>query len=224
MSNPSEMASGARAILEAATEAFSRAGFDSVSLTDVANQAKVCKANIFHHFKSKDALYVEVLREACKGHAEFTEALLARSDLSSVDKLRQLIHFDFIDGFSNEQRFQLVIREILNTGCNTGRNLIEPVFLRNFAAVVGLIEQGKQRGEFRPDIDAAMTAMMIGGTVMLVFQNRSTVGGFPGMPAVSDPAEHAERVCQTILNGVVAAPVTAGKPTRSTASKPQEHS
>ena len=148
MSHPSEMASGARAILEAATEAFSRAGFDSVSLTDVANQAKVCKANIFHHFKSKDALYVEVLREACKGHAEFTEALLARSDLSSVDKLRQLIHFDFIDGFSNEQRFQLVIREILNTGCNTGRNLIEPVFLRNFAAVIGLVYPDRRGAGF----------------------------------------------------------------------------
>lgn len=221
MTPPPDLPSGARAILDAATIAFARAGFDSVSIADIAAQAGVSKANIFHHFKSKDALYVEVLREACKGHAEFTEALLARTDLSSVDKLRQLIHFDFIDGFGNEQRFQLVIREILNTGCNTGRNLIEPVFLRNFAAVVGLIEQGKQRGEFRADIDAAMTAMMIGGTVMLVFQNRSTVGGFPGMPPVSDPAEHADRVCGTILNGVVARP---GMADPLTSAQQQDHS
>lgn len=205
MSTTADIAAGARSILEAATEAFARAGFDSVSIADIASHAKVCKANVFHHFKSKEALYEEVIREACKGHAEFTEALLARDDLSSIDKLHELVRFDFVDAFRNELRTHLVIREICNTGCNTGRNLIEPVFLRNFSAVIGLIRQGQERGEFRAGIDPATTAMMIGGSLMLFFQNRETLDSFPGLGRGAQPEDYADKVCRLLLAGLTVA-------------------
>ncbi len=211
MTPPSDLpSSGARAILDAATLGFARAVFDSVSIADIAAQAGVSKANIFHHFKSKEALHQEVLREACKGHAEFAEALLARSDLSSVDKLRALIHFDFTDAFGNELRTHLVVREVLNTGCCTGRDLIEPVFMRNFMAVVGIIRQGQARGEFSADIDASTTALMMGGTLMFFFQNRHTLDSFPGLGNGLTPEHYADMVCRTVLGGVVAA--ASGKP------------
>lgn len=203
MEKPTDLAAGARSILDAATEAFANAGYDSVSIADIAGQAGVSKANIFHHFKCKETLYEEVLREACKGHAEFTEGLLAREDLSSVDKIRALIHFDFRNAFSQIERSHLVVREILNTGCDTGRGLVEPVFLRNFAAVIGLVEQGRQRGEFRAEIDAPMTAMMIGGTVILLFQNRRILDSFPGLGGNACPDDYAEMVCRTLLGGLI---------------------
>lgn len=204
MPQASDLSAGARAILEAATESFARAGFDSVSIADIATQAKISKANIFHHFKSKEALHREVLREACKGHAEFAEALLARDDLSSVDKLRTLIRFDFTDAFGNELRTHLVVREVLNTGCCAGRDLIEPVFMRNFIAVVGILRQGQERGEFRADINASATAVMMGGAVMFFFQNRRMLDRFPGLGHGAKPEDYADMVCRTVLGGVVA--------------------
>ncbi|GAC1634645.1 MAG: hypothetical protein NVS9B10_30750 [Nevskia sp.] len=208
-----DLSPGERSILEAAAEAFARAGFDSVSIADIAVQAGVSKANIFHHFKSKEALYLAVMREACKGHAEFTEALLARADVASVEKLRQLIRYDFEDLFENEQRSHLVVREILNTGCRTGRTMIQPVFLRNFNAVVGLLRQGQERGEFRRDLDPSVVAWMIGGTVMIFFQNRESLGHFPGMDGRIDPAGYAEKVYRIVLGGLCAEPA-AGAATR----------
>ena len=206
-----EISAGERSILEAAAEAFARAGFDSVSLAEVAAQAKVSKANIFHHFRSKEGLYLEVMREACKGHAQFTESLLARTDLSSTEKLKRLIEFDFDDLFHNEQRSHLVVREILNTGCRSGRSMIQPVFLRNFVAVVGLLRQGQECGEFRTDVDPAVVAWMIGGTVMLFFQNRESLGHFPGMDCRLGPAAYAAKVFEIVLGGLRAAPACAGK-------------
>ncbi|WP_293373328.1 TetR/AcrR family transcriptional regulator [Nevskia sp.] len=230
MSPPTDLpSSGARAILDAATEGFARAGFDSVSIADIAAQAGVSKANIFHHFKSKEALHQEVLREACKGHAEFAEALLARTDMGSVDKLQALIRFDFSDAFGHELNTHLVVREVLNTGCCAGRDLVEPVFMRNFMAVTGIIRQGQQNGSFADDIDPSTVTMMIGATVILFFQNRHMLDRFPGLPGSAPSDFYADLVFRTILGGVVASPsakppvVTAasGKPRAagSTASK-----
>lgn len=225
MPNPTDLASGARAILEAATIAFARAGFDSVSMADIAAQAGVSKANIFHHFKSKEALHQGVLKEACKGHAEFAESLLARTDMRSVDKLRALIHFDFADAFTNELATHLVVREVLNTGCCTGRDLVEPVFMRNFIAVVGIVRQGIENGELRADINPSASAMMMGGAVVLFFQNRHILDRFPGLGGNAGPEHYAELVCELMLGGMVAPPATAkparrAKPAATTAARP----
>ncbi|MBA4286746.1 MAG: hypothetical protein C0434_14565 [Xanthomonadaceae bacterium] len=235
MTLPSDLASGARAILDAATIAFARAGFDSVSIADIAAQAGVSKANIFHHFKSKEALHQGVLREACKGHAEFAEALLARTDMSSVDKLKALIRFDFADAFGHELNTHLVVREVLNTGCCAGRDLVEPVFMRNFVAVTGIIRQGQQNGAFAADIDPSTVTMMIGATVILFFQNRHILDRFPGLQAGAGSDTYADLVFRTLLGGVIAKPGPAGTPAatpsaapaqprraRSTASKPRQ--
>ncbi|MCX7073046.1 MAG: TetR/AcrR family transcriptional regulator [Gammaproteobacteria bacterium] len=216
-----DLASGARAILDAATIAFARAGFDSVSIADIAAQAGVSKANIFHHFKSKEALHQGVLREACKGHAEFAEALLARTDMGSVDKLRALIRFDFADAFANELNTHLVVREVLNTGCCAGRDLVEPVFMRNIDAVVGIIRQGQKNGAFAADIDPSTVTLMIGATVMLFFQNRQILDRFPGLQAGADPDTYADLVFRTVLGGVIAAPRTPATMPAKKATKPK---
>jgi TetR/AcrR family transcriptional regulator len=147
-------------------------------------------------------LYLEVMREACKGHAEFTESLLTRSDISSTEKLRLMLHFDLTDLFGNELRAHLVVREVLNNGCQTGRALIQPVFLRNFSAVVELIKQGQDNGEFRADLDPAVVAVMLGGTVMMLFQNRDIESHFSMLGGHAEPDAYAEKVYQTIVGGL----------------------
>ncbi|MDH4457529.1 MAG: TetR/AcrR family transcriptional regulator [Nevskia sp.] len=211
---PIVVSAGARAILDAAAATFAKASFDSVSIADIASQAGVCKANIFHHFKSKEALYLEVMREACKGHAEFAEALLADPTLSSVDKLRRLIEYDFRTLFGNEERSHLILREILDTGCRTGRTLVEPVFLRNFTAVVGLIRQGQQRAEFTTDVDPAVLAMMVGGAAMMLFQNRCSDGLLAGVDGSADPMACANTVFRTVLGGIAARGSSPATPSR----------
>jgi len=62
---------GAQSILEVAEQLFADSGFDSVSISDIAQRADVSKANIFHHFKSKEGLYLAVLKSAC-GHSART--------------------------------------------------------------------------------------------------------------------------------------------------------
>ena len=204
MEHPSDLAAGARSILDAATAAFAQGGFDSVSIADIARAAGVSKANVFHHFKSKEALHQEVLRLACTDHAEFAEDLLARDDLSSAAKLRALVAYDFEDAYAKPRDTHLIIREVMNTGCCTGRDLVEPFFMRNFDAIVAVIRQGQARGEFRADLDAPTVALTMGGSFVMFFQNRHQLGRLLGTGCCPTPADCAERVSAALLGGVLA--------------------
>lgn len=57
-------------ILAAATTAFARSGFAATGLDEVAAEAGITRVLLYRHFDSKDALYREVLQEACRRIAE----------------------------------------------------------------------------------------------------------------------------------------------------------
>ena len=50
------------AIINAAVHLFAEKGFDSTSVRDIVTKARVNQAAINYHFKSKDGLYLEVLK------------------------------------------------------------------------------------------------------------------------------------------------------------------
>jgi len=76
-------------IFSAAEQLFAERGFDSVSINDVAREAGVCKANVFHHFASKQALYETVLTRACEALGEEIERQLS----ARADPALQVSHF-----------------------------------------------------------------------------------------------------------------------------------
>src|SRR4029077_19543612 len=52
------------AIIKAAVHLFAEKGFDGTSVRDIVTKARVNQAAINYHFKSKDGLYLEVLKTA----------------------------------------------------------------------------------------------------------------------------------------------------------------
>ncbi len=63
-------ADGRERILHSAQELFARRGYHGVSISDVAQAAGVVKSAIYHHFESKEALYLAVLNETCAASRE----------------------------------------------------------------------------------------------------------------------------------------------------------
>lgn len=79
-------------ILDAATEAFARAGFSATSLEDVAIEAGVSRVILYRHFDSKADLYRQVLDRVCArlvatcGASDFTDDTLpALVDVAAQD-------------------------------------------------------------------------------------------------------------------------------------------
>jgi AcrR family transcriptional regulator len=65
---------GRERLVQAASSLFAQRGFYGVSVSDVANEAGVVKSAIYHHFESKEDLYVAVLQETARQSREQLEA------------------------------------------------------------------------------------------------------------------------------------------------------
>ncbi len=61
------------AILLAATELFSQKGYDGASMAELSRMTGAAGGTIFHHFKNKEALFLNILEE-------FKEAILSAFD------------------------------------------------------------------------------------------------------------------------------------------------
>lgn len=209
---------GALSILEAATDLFARDGYECVSVAAIADQAGVCKANIFHHYASKEVLYLEVMRKASAEHAELAEALL-KEDISCVEKLHRLTEYDIKTMIDHELRTRLIMRE-LGEACDSNvRRLAHQVFRRNFDLVIELFEQGKRSGEFRADFDPAAAAVAWCGSKNAFFLCREAMQDLQLFQGPNAARGFAEKVCKLLIEGIL--PRT-GKP--QTASRAVAHS
>ncbi len=74
-------------LLAGATQLFAERGFDDVSIELVLKQTKVSKGALYHHFSSKDALFVAVLEEV-ESRIVATVSAAAQHAQNPLDALR----------------------------------------------------------------------------------------------------------------------------------------
>lgn len=201
MPDPSATAAGRAEILAAATDLFGEAGFDSVSISAIARQAGTSKANVFHHFGSKESLYLEVMRGACD---VFSKALEDALDAEGgfEERIRTYIQRDIELMHANPDRAHLIMREVLESGPDRGRALAGEVFHDHFVELVALFKEGQTAGAFRSDIPAALAAtMMVSGNVFL-FQSQNVLRYLPEVDFADDPERYAALVVRVLLEGL----------------------
>jgi TetR/AcrR family transcriptional regulator len=196
---------GARSILEAATALFADYGFDGVSIATIARKAGVCKANVFHHFPSKDDLYLLVAKQASSELTGYLERLLAEPG-SSAAKVRSLVGYVINTTLDNPQRTRLLLRELSDPKHARVRKLARAEFQRNFTAMCGIFLQGRERGEFAADVEPGAAAMLVSGAAQSFFVGREAMRDFHEAAELDDPALYAERVSKMIVDAVTVRP------------------
>jgi TetR/AcrR family transcriptional regulator len=194
---------GAISILKAATALFADEGFEGASVAAIADRAGVCKANVFHHYPTKEDLYFAVIKEATAAHADYAEDLF-RAPGNSADKVRKLVNFEIRYNLADSQRARLLLREISDSSHRLrGKKLARTVFQRNFSAVVSIFEQGRQRGEFHSTLDPAAAAMLLHGAVNTFINCRDVLREFREASGLETPEAYIEHISTLILSGVV---------------------
>ncbi len=75
-------------ILKAAMQLFASRGFHETSMSEVAREARVSKALIFWHFKTKDELFVAVLNRLLEPYfIDFAEEAAVMDERAQIEKL-----------------------------------------------------------------------------------------------------------------------------------------
>jgi TetR/AcrR family transcriptional regulator len=189
-------------ILAAAESLFGEQGFDAVSMNAIATRADVSKANIFHHFSSKNELYHAVLANACKESRARID-LLEQAEGSFIERLAQYAAMHLQGILEHSHLTRLILRDVLENGPERGQQLAEQVFGRNFAKLVEIIGQGQARGELRDNVDPAMVAVMLIAANVYFFEARDILRHFPDVDFADDPQRYSAKMIEIMLNGIL---------------------
>jgi TetR/AcrR family transcriptional regulator len=192
-------------ILATAERLFAEQGFDAVSMHAIAEQACVSKANIFHHFTSKNELYFAVLRHACHDAGQHLDDL-GSEDAPLAERLGKFAHAQLTSLFEHGQATRLSLRELLSDDTRQSQELAEKVYGEKFARFVAILRAGQEAGELRAEIDPAMVATVLIGANVFFFEARSVLRHLPEVTFSEHPERYSTMLTDLLLRGIRPAP------------------
>lgn len=193
---------GEAAIVDAAVQLFASNGYDAVSMREVAGAAGVSKANIYHHFESKDALYRAILDQSAKDLSGLVETL-AESTGSFETRIAEFAvgHLQHLDG--NALASRLIIREAFSSDNEQSRVLVDQVFGGIFERIVSIFREGQQAGALRSELDPALCATLLLGADVFFFQAREMLKQLPQAEFASHPRRFSREMVEVMLRGMM---------------------
>lgn len=192
---------GAQAIITAACRLFAERGFDGVSMNDVATAAGVSKANVFHHYHTKQRLYLAVLKMAFAEFQTLTSHL-APGSATLQQRLAQFSNAHLKHMNQHPESVRLVLRELLQNQPQHSKELAENVAQEQFTNLLQLLQEAQRRGEIRNDIDLSVLALLIVGADVFLFQTRSLLHHMPEISFANDHGRYAQVVADILLHGI----------------------
>jgi AcrR family transcriptional regulator len=173
-------ASGRRAdILSHATEAFVSHGFAGTSMADLARAIGIQKASLYHHFPSKESLFVACVTEGYEGAVRRLEAIRSDDATTDSDRIRAAMEEIYrINLTTPVGRMAPLIAEIAATIPEVAQAFHSGFIARHYATVTGMIEDGIARGSFAA-VDPLGMQHLIFGPVITLALSREMTASFP---------------------------------------------
>jgi len=193
---------GEKAILKAAVRLFSDKGYDGVSMRSVAEAAGVSKANIYHHFESKEALYLAILRASA---AELSALVENLAEGPGAFDLRiagfAIAHLEHLS--NNTLTSRLMFREAFSGDEERSRMMVDQVVGGIFQRIVRIFQAGQEEGVLRSDLGPALCASLLMGADVFFFQARDVMKHIPQAGFAQQPARFSKQMIDVMLNGML---------------------
>lgn len=209
-SHSSGQSAGEAAILKAAIRLFSAGGYNAVSMRGVAEEAGVSKANIYHHFSSKEALYQAILQSSAAELSGLVDQL-AESPGSFSERLAEFARAHLGHLENNALTSRVIIREAFSGNDERSKVLTDQVYGGIFQRIITTFEAGQDAGELRRDLDPALCATLLIGADIFFFQASSLLRHIPQAEFADRPQKFSDQMVDVMLNGMLIAPEADGK-------------
>ena len=139
-------AGGRERILREATNLFVAAGYATVSMQQIANAAGVTKATLYHHFRDKEDLFLEVMRLGMR-RAQDQLAAAAASGSTLRDQLTAVAMHHFSSDRGDLQR---LFADLHQHAGEEGQRAFWATCERPWAFLEPVIAAAIDRGEIAP--------------------------------------------------------------------------
>lgn len=163
-----------RRLLDAAAAEFAAHGLLGANINRVSVAAGFAKGTVYNYFRSKEALFAEVVREACELAVARLENLSPES--KTEDRLVALVAGDVAWAQEHEPFARVLVRQSLS-----GDAAVFPVIVAAAAPymerVVEVLSGGIDRGEVRDDVPLARLASFFMGLGNLALTSHWASGG-----------------------------------------------
>jgi AcrR family transcriptional regulator len=172
-------------ILALATEAFLTHGYAGASMADLARAVGIQKASLYHHFPSKEALFIACVTEGYEGAVRRLEDIREDAALSDAARIRAAMEEIYrVNLTTPVGRMAPLIAEVAPSIPEVARAFHGGFIARHYALVTGMIEDGIARGSFAP-LDTLGLRQMIFGPVIYLAMEREMTAGFPDRDALN---------------------------------------
>jgi TetR/AcrR family fatty acid metabolism transcriptional regulator len=151
------------AILRAAIKVFAQGGFFNSKVADVAKEAGVADGTVYLYFKNKDDILVSifnhVMDEALSGGKKQLESVK-----DPVEKLKRII-CAHLDTLGRDRNLAIVFQVELRSSTKFMQQFSATKVSEYLELIRGVIEEGKQRGVFRDDINTTIASKVLFGAL-----------------------------------------------------------
>jgi TetR/AcrR family transcriptional regulator len=190
-------------VFAAAADAFSRHGYEGVTVDEIARAARVNKAMIYYHFQDKRALYREIFCEMLRDAAARVSAISA-ADAAPEEKIAAFVSIFVALGETRPYFPPLMLREM-----SEGAPRLDAEALGLMRAVFSgfgrILDEGQRLGVFRP-VHPVLAYLTTIGPLMLNAA-RERAGAQPGRDQLpmfapvprADLSHHLQRVARQML-------------------------
>jgi TetR/AcrR family transcriptional repressor of nem operon len=148
--------------MASALKRLTRLGYRRIRLEDVADDAGVSKATVYHYFSSKDDLLTRTVADRMAEKHAHIEGLMASSGGSAADRLSVFLREFWTMSLTRQSGLwqRLLVSEIVTEAPEVFAAWAHGVVQR-WRRVEQLIAEGQAAGEFRRDADAEVAARTI---------------------------------------------------------------
>jgi len=98
------------AILSTASRLFAEKGYGNATTSEIAREAGVAEGTLYHHFGSKDGIFLTLFDETMEGFLAGIEEILA-GDRTGREALSALVRFHFGYVSRHRERYLILLRD-----------------------------------------------------------------------------------------------------------------
>lgn len=200
-------------ILTVATDLFLAHGFAATSMAALAKAVGVQKASLYHHFPSKEALFVACVTEGYEATVRRLEALRADGALDDAARIRATMEELYrINLETSVGRMAPLISEVAQDIPAVAATFHGGFITRQYDIVRGMVEDGIARGSFAA-VDPLGMQHLIFGPIITLSLSREMTAGFADRDALYPVerirASHVDLILRLLL-GQTAGPSGQG--------------